>query len=104
VIGLFEMDNLLTAPIVGYDTALDQRLGLYRLLMLQPFVAAMQSGSNINLSAGAASFKRLRGGQPIVEYSAIYDRHLARHRRLAIGVLGLLANRVAVPLMQKLHL
>jgi hypothetical protein len=104
VVGLFAVDKVLTAPIVGYDTALDRRLGLYRLLMLQPFAAAMQSGSSINLSAGAAEFKRLRGGRPVIEYSAIFDRHLAGHRRLAIVVLGLLANRIAVPLMRKLQL
>jgi hypothetical protein len=104
VVGMFEMDRVLTAPIVGYDTALDRRLGLYRLLMLQPFAAAMSAGSNVNLSAGAASFKRLRGGRPVIEYCAIFDRHLPGHRRLAVGVLGLLANRVAVPLMRKLQL
>jgi hypothetical protein len=104
VVGLFGIDGVLTAPIVGYDTSLDRRLGLYRMLMLLPFEAAMAGGTRINLSAGAASFKRLRGGRPVIEYSAIYGRHLSRRRQLAVSALGLLANRVAVPMMRKLEL
>jgi hypothetical protein len=104
VVGLFGVGDILTAPIVGYDTSLDRRLGLYRLLMLLPFLAALACGAAINLSAGAAAFKRLRGGRPVLEYSAIFDRHLARPRRAAISALGLLSNHVAAPLMERLEL
>jgi hypothetical protein len=106
VVGLFGIDNVLTAPIVGYDTTLARHLGLYRLLMLLPFMSAMDGGCErkINLSAGAASFKRLRGGRPVIEYNAIFDRHLPCGRRLAVDALALVVNGVGVPLLEKLQL
>ena len=104
VLGLFTLDGIVTAPVVGYNTARDRRLGLYRLLMALVFEFALKEGHRINLSSGAASFKRLRGGRPIVEYSAIYDRHLSLGRRSALNALAAVVNRLGVPLMRKLKL
>jgi hypothetical protein len=104
VVGLFAIGRTLTCPIVGYDLDLSRRLGLYRLLMLLPFLVAAEDGLRVNLSAGAASFKRLRGGRPVIEYSAIFDRHLAPGRRLALTSLARLVNGLGIPLLQKLHL
>ena len=60
---------------------------------------ALERGLRLNGSAGAADFKRHRGARPIVEYSAIYARHLAWPRRAALGGLEQVLNRIAVPLM-----
>ena len=81
VVGVFALGTTLTAPIVGYDTSLPQRLGLYRLLMATVYDRAARCRQRINLSAGAAQFKRLRGGVATMEYSAVYARHLPRNRR-----------------------
>jgi hypothetical protein len=104
VLGLFIVDGVVTAPVVGYDTARDRRLGLYRLLMTLVFEFAAKEGQRINLSSGAAEFKRLRGGQPFIEYSAIYDRHLSWGRRGAVSALAAVVNGLGVPLMRKLKL
>jgi hypothetical protein len=104
VLGLFTVDGTTTAPIVGYDTSRDRRLGLYRLLMTLVFETALAEGWKVNLSSGAAQFKRLRGGRPVIEYSAIYDRHLAAHRRLALGALSAPVNGIGVPLLRRLEL
>ena len=104
VLGLFIIDGIVTAPVVGYDTARDRSLGLYRLLMMVGFEFARKEGHRINLSSGAAEFKRLRGGQPFIEYSAIYDRHLSLGRRAAVSTLAAVANGLGVPLMRKLKL
>ena len=48
----------------------------------------------LNLSSGVARFKRLRGGRPAMEYTAIYCRHLPRRRRIAWQTLALLLERV----------
>jgi hypothetical protein len=104
VVGMLTVDGTTSAPIVGYDTSLDQRLGLYRLLMTLIFQEAYKSGLNVNLSSGAASFKRLRGGRPEIEYSAVYARHLSVHRQAAIAALILPINRIGIPLLQKLKL
>jgi hypothetical protein len=61
----------------------------------------MELGGRLNFSAGAAGFKRLRGGVPAIEYSAVYARHLPRKTRNAIGVLSLATRRVGAPLLSK---
>jgi hypothetical protein len=104
VVGLFVIDETITTPIVGY--ALDQRdrWGLYRLLMATVYDTAARSGRRINLSAGAAEFKRLRGGVASMEYSAVFVRHLPKARRAAIQVLAGLAKGIGEPLMKRFEL
>jgi hypothetical protein len=104
VLGLFIVDGVVTAPIVGYETKRDRRLGLYRLLMTLTYEFALQHGHRINLSSGAAEFKRLRGGRPVIEYSAMFDRHLSPGRRGAVRALAAVVNGLGVPLMRKLKL
>jgi hypothetical protein len=103
VLGLFALDGTVTAPIVGYDTGVDPRAGLYRLLMALVFARAQEREQVVNLSSGAAEFKRLRGGRPVIEYSAVYDRHLPPARRLAMRALRGMLDGVAVPLIRRLR-
>ncbi|WP_416049842.1 hypothetical protein [Cupriavidus basilensis] len=104
VVGLFVQGGIITAPVVGYNTALPAPLGLYRLLMATVFARAIETGYGINLSAGAGHFKRLRGGQAAIEYSAVYAAHLALPLRAGIGLLRSLATHVGVPVMQRFQL
>lgn len=104
VAGYFVRDGVLTTPILGYDTALPQAVGLYRMLNVVVLQAALARGLRVNMSSGAANFKRSRGARPEVEVSMVLDRHLPPRRRLAWSVVALLANRVAVPLMRRLRL
>jgi hypothetical protein len=104
VVGVFAIGRTLTAPIVGYDTAQPQRLGLYRLLMAAVYDLAARSEYRINLSAGAAGFKRLRGGTGTIEYSAVYTRHLSRDRQRAVDMLATMASGIGEPIMRKFKL
>jgi hypothetical protein len=104
VLGTFEINDTLTAPIVGYNTSLPQELGLYRLLMATVYQHAAQTGLRINLSAGAADFKRSRGGIAAMEYSAVFARHLPPRRRRALRVLGALTRHIGEPLMKRFEL
>jgi hypothetical protein len=54
----------------------------------------------LNYSSGAGDFKRRRGGEPVLEWNAIFTRHLDPSRRA--GFLGLreLANRVGKPFLE----
>lgn len=103
-VGLFEIGNTITAPIVGYATERPSEEGLYRLLMATVYEQAAVRSSRINLSAGAAQFKRLRGGVGTIEYSAVYTRHLPANRRRAVGLLGMLARRIGEPCMRRFKL
>lgn len=104
IAGQFRQGRTLTTPIVGYDTGLPQRMGLYRLLTACTFEHAIASGFDINFSAGAAGFKRLRGGTPSIEYSAVYARHLPRPTRRVVSVLSMLTRKVGVPIMRRFEL
>jgi hypothetical protein len=78
----YYVDNqIVTASLIGYDTSLPIEFGLYRQAMALFVRFAEEQGQVLNLSAGAGSFKSLRGGVPCVEYFAVFDRHLPYYRR-----------------------
>lgn len=82
VLGLYDFldpqtgHRWLTTPLIGYDTHLPVELGLYRRLMALLLSQAAERGAQLHYSSGAGSFKRVRGGRPHLEYSAVYARHL----------------------------
>lgn len=100
VLGFIEQHGVLTAPLVGYDRGVAANAGLYRLLMLELVEQAAARGRVLHLSSGAASFKRLRGGEPWAEYSLVYHRHLPARRRLPWRLLAWLSRRAIIPLME----
>ena len=104
VLGWVGNDQVLTAPIVGYDTALPRRLGLYRLITQLCLQEAAKRKTLLNFSSGAAHFKRLRGGRPEIEYSLVYVRHLSANRRRTWAMLGGTLRSLGVPLMRHLKL
>jgi len=104
VVGCFVRGGVMTVPIVGYNTALPQRTGLYRMLMSMVLQEAAERSMLLHLSSGAAHFKRLRGGKPAIEYSAVYVRHLPAGRRIVWELLSFLLNRVGVPIMRRYRL
>lgn len=104
VVGMFRVGDIISAPIVGYDISLSQKLGLYRSLMALIFLDAIKERCAVNLSSGAASFKRLRGGKPVIEYSAVYDKHLSSGRRAMLQAIAAPVNSIGIPLLQKLKL
>ena len=93
-----------TMPMLGYDTSLDQRLGLYRLANHAGALYAAERGLRLNMSSGAAAFKRNRGGRAEIEYTAYYQKHLSLQRRLPSAALAVVARRVGVPVLRKYQL
>jgi hypothetical protein len=104
IVGTFTRDNVTSAPLVGYNTARPQKEGLYRLLMALVMREAAQRKLQLNLSAGASSFKILRGGHGEIEYTAIYTRHLPWYRRAVLSTLRLLLHCLAVPILKRYRL
>lgn len=104
VVGIFQIGATLTAPIVGYNTTLPRRLGLYRMLMACVSDSAIRCSGTINFSAGAAHFKRLRGATAEIEYSAVYCAHLPASRQRPIHMLRAATNRIGVPIMKRFQL
>lgn len=104
IVGAFERDGVMTVPLVGYDTSLPQTLGLYRLLMALVLREAADQRWLMNLSSGAAEFKRLRGGVPCLEMTAVFGAHLSWGRRAAWQTVVSLLRHVAAPLLRKYQL
>jgi hypothetical protein len=104
VIGFYEINGVMTTPLLGYDTSLPQEVGLYRMLSAQLTLEATKRGIILHQSSGAASFKRFRGFIENIEYSAVFYQHLPFWRQLVWRLLGLLVNQIAVPLMKKYKL
>lgn len=99
--GLLARGGVATPPIVGYDTAAPRAEGLYRMASWMFGQLAMQRGLRLHGSAGAAHFKRLRGGRGVIEYWAMHVAHLPAPRRLAVEALAALLERYAVPMMRR---
>ena len=104
VVGLFEQGDVMTAPIVGYDTSRPQREGLYRQLMAMALDRARRERKLFNMSAGAASFKRNRGALSAIEYTAVHVRHLGLRQRMATGAMRWILDHVGIPIMQRFEL
>lgn len=78
-------------PLIGYDRTYPQKEGLYRLLTMETMLEAEHRGLLLNMSSGAAHFKRLRGAEPHLEYNMVYDGHLPWWRRLPWNLTRLIA-------------
>jgi hypothetical protein len=103
-VGIIRFGNLLTSPIVGYNTSLPVKLGLYRMLSALVMRQAVTDACLVNLSAGVAHFKRQRGGQPAIEYSAVLAKHLPRRTQRALRVLSAATRYIGVPIMKRYKL
>lgn len=99
VAGMWERGGIMTAPVVGYDTARPKREGLYRIAVWMFMERALQSGWRLHGSAGAAHFKRMRGARGVIEWNAYHAAHLAPARRKAVEALSLALRRLVVPMM-----
>ena len=100
VSGLFIRNNVLTPPVVGYDTTRPAAEGLYRIASYLFSQTTAERGLRLNGSAGAAGFKRNRGAFGVIEYSAIYAAHLPFRRRATLRLLEFILTVIAVPVMK----
>ncbi|MES2069973.1 MAG: hypothetical protein V4488_06465 [Pseudomonadota bacterium] len=106
-LGLYEQHDKyndktwLTTPLIGYDQALPQELGIYRRLMALLLQQAQQRKAFLHYSSGAAQFKRARGGVAQLEYTAVYSRHLPKRVRHWNALFAELMQRYAAPILRR---
>lgn len=101
VAGMAVANNILTAPLVGYDTTRPPSDALYRIACFLFYDWAMEHGFSLHGSAGASDFKRNRGARGVIEYMAIHAQHLDPARRHVARMLAYLLEKIAVPKMQR---
>lgn len=104
IVGFFDRDDVMSAPVVGYDTTINPQAGLYRRLMAIGLKRARDRRLLFNMSAGAAAFKRNRGGVAAIEYSAVYNRHLPWMNRAAAAVVRTILQKIGIPIMRNYRL
>ncbi len=101
VMGFFIRNGAMTQPLFGYDTSLPQEEGLYRLLTLITLQEGLQRNLLVHASGGVGKFKKVRGGKSVIEYNAVYHKHLPTWRQMPWKLIKAI-SRYAIPYFQKM--
>lgn len=101
IMGFFIRNGAMTQPLFGYDTSLPQDEGLYRLLTLVTLQEGMKRGLLVHASGGVGRFKKVRGGESVTEYNAVYTKHLPKRRQMPWKLIGKVSE-VAIPYFRKM--
>lgn len=101
VFGSFVFQDKMANPVLGYNTSLPQKLGLYRMLRYLALNESIIHNRFYHQSAGVGRFKYDRGAKGYPEYTAIFLQHLPLKKRLFWKSLARLLNTVAVKLIEK---
>ncbi len=100
VMGFFIRDGAMTQPLFGYDTSLPQEEGLYRLLTLITLQEGLKRNLLVHASGGVGKFKKIRGGKSVIEYNAVFAKHLPPRKQLPWKLLKIIGE-LAIPYFQK---
>ncbi len=99
--GMRVAGDIVTVPMLGYDTKRPQGEALYRIASYLSSEWAMERGYRHHGSAGAGEFKRNRGARGVIERMAVHTGHLPLGRRLGIKVFAKTLERTMVPALKK---
>ncbi len=86
VLGYYSVNGIVTSPLFGYDTTI-QDVELYRQISALLLKDAREKKMLLHQSSGAGHYKQLRRAKKDLEYTAIYINHLPSLRRLPWKVL-----------------
>jgi hypothetical protein len=100
VMGFFIRNGVMTQPLFGYDTGLPQEEGLYRLLTLITLQEGIKRNLLVHASGGVGKFKKVRGGKSVIEYNAVYYKHLPTKRWRPWQLIKAI-SKYAIPYFQK---
>ncbi len=101
VMGFFIRNGAMTQPLFGYDTSLPQEEGLYRLLTLITLQEGLQRNLLVHASGGVGKFKKVRGGKSVIEYNAVFSKHLPLWRQRPWKLIQAI-SKYAIPYFQKM--
>lgn len=104
VVGMMGEEDVITTPIVGYDTSYPLEDALYRRLIAYSLSYSMTRDYRLNLSSGAPLFKTLRGADATLEYMYVYVKHLCFYRRFIWRILSIISLYFYGPLLKRFKL
>ncbi len=95
VTALFIKGNKMIDPIIGYNTSLPKKLGIYRIMKSMQLRYVLDHKLVHNCGSGAIEFKKLRGGIISRDHIAWYTDHLPYKRRFTYQLIekGFQASR-----------
>ncbi len=96
-------NRIVTTPFIGYDLNSPKSMGLYRLMNHQLMQLTIDNNYILNMSSGAAKFKKQRGGLPYFEYHVVIHGHLGRLRQLVWKILHYCSEKWVKPAMQSIE-
>src|SRR5699024_7455489 len=79
--GIFQVDNMMSIPIFGYDCDSSPRLAYYRQLVAECITDSIDQSLIYHASSGVSDFKLNRGANAYIEYSFCYVEHLSKQQR-----------------------
>ena len=101
IVGSFTRNGVMATPLVGYNIERPREEALFRMITILAIQEAFKNDLVFNISAGVSQFKRWRGANGFVEYSAVYYKHLPFHRQTVWRLMQLLMEKIGVVLLQK---
>lgn len=99
---VIQSGNLITMPFLGYNTSLNE--GLYRMISTEFLLRGNEKKLLLHMSAGAASFKLLRGAKGYLEYTAVNIKHLPKRQRIPWKILRYMLNPIGEYFLKKYKL
>jgi hypothetical protein len=100
IMGYFSRNGVMTPSLFGYDTSLPKTDALYRHLTVLTMREAKERGLMLHDSSGVGKFKKKRGAKKVIEYNAVFTKHLPLRRQLPWKLIGLV-SKAAIPLFRK---
>jgi hypothetical protein len=97
----YQVEDIMTNPVFGYDTALPQQLGLYRRLSVLTMQDARSRDVRLHASSGAPGFKASRGGVSALEFHGVQLRGVTGAQRAAWESALRLASTVGPSLLRR---
>lgn len=93
VVGYYRINDMITAPLLGYDTSVPKEDSLYRMLTCLLTMEGFKFQVNIHRSSGVREFKRLRGSTNELEYLFFYTKHLPVKQKAIWNLFSAIYNK-----------
>ncbi|MDT0608317.1 hypothetical protein [Croceitalea rosinachiae] len=94
--------HVVCTPFIGYDHMKPKNIGLYRLMHLKLSEIAIEEDKIFNMSSGASTFKKQRGGVPCFDYHIIFIDHLPKRVQWFWKQLYSISESIIKPAMKNL--
>lgn len=101
VAGFYCRNGVLISPFLGHDTTQSQENKLYRIISTLLYLEARKRKMILHLSSGATFYKKIRKAENVMEYMAVYRKHLPIRRQIPWKLLKGVANALG-PIGMKL--